>query len=103
MELNKKYTVKNKAGIMTIMPIEIINKDIGNADFSLGNFKGLRIEFYKEDYISIYSQYENPDRIIYFIERPQFDGDNYLTYKCKIVESEIPEHNFNRIEWCSNE
>lgn len=99
MELNKNYTVKNKAGIMTIMPIEIIKQDIGNADYSLGDFKKLRVEFYEDDYMSLYSHNDNKDRIIYFIEIPNFVGMKPTTYKCKIVESEVKEYDFYRIEY----
>lgn len=99
MELNKKYTVKNKEGIMTIMPIEKIEQDIGNANYSLGDFKTLRIEFYEDDYISLYAHYENKDGIIYFIDVPNFVGMKPITYKCKIVESEVKEYDFTRIEY----
>lgn len=97
MELNKEYTVKNKEGIMTIRPIEIIKKNIGNATGSLGDFKTLRVEFYKEGYISLYSHYDNK-RKIYFIEIPTFDGEEPCVYNCEIVEAEVKEYDFNRIE-----
>lgn len=99
MELNKKYKVKNKEGIMTIMPIEIIKQDIGSVNYSLGDFKKLRVEFYEDDYISLYSHLDNKDSIIYFIEMPNLIGVTPTTYKCKIVESEVKEYDFYRIEY----
>lgn len=37
------------------MLFAIIEDDIGNADYSLGDFKGLRVEFYENNYMSLYS------------------------------------------------
>ena len=48
MEIGDIKKVRNSAGIFTMKLIEIINNDIGNTYGSLGEFKKLRIEFYKE-------------------------------------------------------
>ncbi len=76
--------------------IEIINQDIGNTDNSLGEFKKLRIEFYNEDYLSIFDQY-NP-KYIYFVSIPQWNHFEPETYKFEIIQEEVPEADFVRLE-----
>ena len=70
MEIGDIKKVRNSAGIFTMKLIEIINNDIGNTYGSLGEFKKLRIEFYKEEWISIYDQ--NNPKYIYFTEILRF-------------------------------
>lgn len=96
MEIGDIKKVKNSAGIFTMKLIEIINDDIGNAYGSLGEFKKLRIEFYKEEWLSIYDQH-NP-KYIYFTEIPQWDEFEAKTYKFEILEDEVPEADFTRLE-----
>ena len=56
MKIGDIKKVENKLGIFTIKLIEIINKDIGNLDGALGEFKNLRVEFYKDDWMSLFDQ-----------------------------------------------
>lgn len=108
MEIGDIKKVRNSAGIFTMKLIEIINDDIsvfsseksvrliGNTYGSLGEFKKLRIEFYKEEWISIYDQ--NNPKYIYFTEIPQGDKFKPKTYKFEILEDEVPEADFIRLE-----
>ncbi len=88
--------VKNSSGIFTMKLIEIINNDIGNSFYSLGKFEKLRIEFYREDWISIFDQ--NNPKYIYFTEIPKWDKFEPNTYKFEILQSEVPEADFVRLE-----
>ena len=65
MKIGDIKKVENRIGIFTIKLIEIINKDIGNLDGALGEFKNLRVEFYKDDWMSLFDQ-DNP-KYIYFV------------------------------------
>lgn len=88
--------VKNSAGIFTMKLIKIIDNDIGNSYYSLGEFKKLRIEFYREEWISIFDQ--DDSRYIYFTEIPKWDKYEPKTYKFEILEAEVPEADFVRLE-----
>ena len=66
MEIGDIKKVENKLGIFTIKLIEIINKAIGNLDGALGEFKNLRVEFYKDDWMSLFDQTNT--KYIYFLE-----------------------------------
>lgn len=96
MEIGDIKKVKNSAGIFTMKLIDIIENDIGCPLYSLGEFKELRIEFYREEWLSIYDQ--SREKIIYFVEIPQWDKYKPLTYKFEILESEVPEADFIRLE-----
>lgn len=76
--------------------VEIINNDIGNAFYSLGEFKKLRIEFYKEEYLSIFDQ--NNPKYIYFVSIPQWNNFEPETYKFEIIQEEVSEADFVRLE-----
>lgn len=88
--------VKNSAGIFTIELVKIIEKDIGIPTYSLGRFEQLRIEFYEEEWLSIFDQ-KNPE-YIYFTEIPQWNRFEPKTYKFKIVQAETSEADFVRLE-----
>ena len=79
MEIGDIKKVENKIGIFTIKLIEIINKNIGNSDGALGEFKNLRVEFYEDNWISLYDQ-ENP-KYIYFVEVPTWNDYKPETLK----------------------
>ena len=79
-----------------ITKIEIINKDIGTLDGALGEFKKLRVEFYKDDWMSLFDQ-DNP-KYIYFVEIPQWNNYKPLTYKFEILQDEVPKADFVRLE-----
>lgn len=96
MEIGDIKRVKNSAGIFTMKLVEIINNDIGNAFYSLGEFKKLRIEFYKEEYLSIFDQ--NNPKYIYFVSIPQWNNFEPETYKFEIIQEEVPEADFVRLE-----
>lgn len=96
MEIGDIKKVRNSTGIFIMKLIEIINNDIGKTCGSLGEFKKLRIEFYKEGWISIYDQ--NNPKYIYFTEIPQWDKFKPKTYKFEILKDEVPEADFNRLE-----
>lgn len=49
MKIGDIKKVENKLGIFTIKLIEIINKDIGNLDGALGEFKNLRFEILQDE------------------------------------------------------
>lgn len=89
--------MKNSAGVCTMKLIEIIKEDIGNAYHSLGKFEKLRIEFYEDDWLSVYDQ-ANQTKYIYFVEIPKWTNYEPLTYKFEILESEVPEADFVRLE-----
>ena len=96
MEIGDIKKVKNKIGIFTIKLIEIINKNIGNSDGALGEFKNLRVEFYEDNWISLYDQ-ENP-KYIYFVEVPTWNDYKPETYKFEILKDEVPKTDFKRLE-----
>ncbi len=96
MKIGDIKKVKNSTGIFTMKLIDIIENDIGCSLYSLGEFKKLRIEFYREEWLSIYDQ--SREKIIYFVEIPQWDKYKPLTYKFEILESEVPEADFIRLE-----
>lgn len=91
--------VKNELGIMSIQIEEDIiqtkEKNIMNGNGNLGTFNNLRVEFYKEGYLTLYSN-ELKDTIYLII--PPFDFNELEVYKCKIIETEQKEFDLNRIE-----
>ena len=96
MKIGDIKKVENKIGIFTIKLIEIINKNIGNSDGALGEFKNLRVEFYEDNWISLYDQ-ENP-KYIYFVEVPTWNDYKPETYKFEILKDEVPKADFKRLE-----
>ena len=96
MKIGDIKKVENKIGIFTIKLIEIINKDIGNLDGALGEFKNLRVEFYKDDWMSLFDQANA--KYIYFVEIPQWNNYKPLTYKLEILQDEVPKADFVRLE-----
>ena len=96
MKIGDIKKVENKLGIFTIKLIEIINKDIGNLDGALGEFKNLRVEFYKDDWMSLFDQANA--KYIYFVEIPQCNNYKPLTYKFEILQDEVPKADFVRLE-----
>lgn len=99
MEIKQILTIKNKLGIMQIQIKEIIpqtkDSSILNQIGNLGSFESLRLEFYEEGFITVYSrEYKN---IIYLIQ-PPFDFGVLKVYKCEILETEKPEFDLTRIE-----
>lgn len=96
MKIGDIKKVKNSAGVFTMELVEIIEEDIGKAYNSLGKFEQLRIEFYKEEWLSIFDQ-KNTE-YIYFIEIPQWDNFEPKVYKFKILQAEVPEADFIRLE-----
>lgn len=97
MEIGDIKKVKNKLGIFTIKLVEVIYDNIGNLDGALGKFEDLRVEFYKDNWISLYDQ-EEP-KYIYFVEVPMWDNYKPETYKFKIISDEEPiEADFIRLE-----
>lgn len=99
MEIGDILKVKNYFGIMTIKIEEelIQSKDynIMNTNDQLGEFKNLRIEFYKEGYLTLYSN--ELGRLIYLI-LPPFNYEELKVYRCRILETEQKEYDLNRIE-----
>lgn len=99
MKVGDILSVKNKLGIMTIEIDEELlqSKDynIMNTNEQLGSFKNLRVEFYEEGYITLYSKELND--IIYLII-PPFNYDKLKVFKCKIIQTEQKEYDLNRIE-----
>jgi hypothetical protein len=96
MEIGDIKKVENKLGIFTIKLIEIINKNIGNSDGALGEFKNLRVEFYKDDWMSLFDQANA--KYIYFVEIPHWNNYKPLTYKFEILQDEVPKADFVRLE-----
>ena len=96
MEIGDIKKVENKIGIFTIKLIEIINKNIGNSDGALGEFKNLRVEFYEDNWISLFDQANA--KYIYFVEIPQWNNYKPLTYKFEILQDEVPKADFVRLE-----
>lgn len=96
MEIGDIKKVENKIGIFTIKLIEIINKNIGNSDGALGEFKNLRVEFYKDDWMSLFDQANA--KYIYFVKIPQWNNYKPLTYKFEILQDEVPKADFVRLE-----
>lgn len=99
MKVGDELRVKNSLGYMKIKILENIeqthNKQIGNEYGTLGDFKKLRVEFYKEGYITLYSS-ERAKEIYLII--PSFDYNDLKVYKCEILHDEKPEYDLNRIE-----
>ena len=99
MKVGDELRVKNSLGYMKIKILEEIeqtkNKQIGNENGSLGKFERLRVEFYKEGYITLYSGERRKE--IYLII-PPFDYNDLQVYKCEILHDEKPEYDLNRIE-----
>lgn len=96
MKIGDIKKVENKLGIFTIELVEIINENISNLDGALGEFKNLRVEFYKDNWISLYDQ-ENPE-YIYFVEVPIWDNYKPETYRFRIIKDEEPRADFIRLE-----
>ena len=96
MNIGDVKTVENRLGIFTMKLVEIINKDIGNLDGTLGEFKKLRVEFYEDNWVSLFDQCDT--RYIYFVEIPQWNNYKPLTYKFEILQDEIPKSDFKRLE-----
>ena len=96
MKIGDIKKVENKLGIFTIKLIEIINKDISSSHGSLGEFKNLRVEFYKDNWMSLFDQYNA--KYIYFVEIPQWNNYKPLTYKFEILQDEVPKTDFIRLE-----
>lgn len=98
MEIGKEIKVKNKVGIMKIMPIKEIvqTTDRNICNIGIGQFENLRVEFYNDGkVISLYSN--EMDKNIYFIEVPNL-FDNLKVYECEIIGGEQPEYELERIE-----
>lgn len=76
--------------------VDVIHGNTGNLDGALGKFENLRVEFYEDNWISLYDQ-GNP-KYIYFIEVPIWDDYKPETYKFKIIEDEKPDADFIRLE-----
>ena len=91
--------VKNYLGIMTIQICEEIKqtKDVNimNSYGNLGQFNELRVEFYEEGYITLYSK--ELINTIYLII-PPFNYDKLKVFKCKVIQTEQKAYNLNRIE-----
>lgn len=91
--------VKNYLGIMTIQICEEIKqtKDVNimNGYGNLGQFNELRVEFYEEGYITLYSK--ELINTIYLII-PPFNYDKLKVFKCKIIQTEQKAYDLNRIE-----
>lgn len=96
MEIGDIKKVKNPSGIFTMKLVSIIEGDIGCTLYSLGEFKELRIEFYAEGWLSIFDQMNN--KYIYFVEIPQYNDFEPKTYKFEILQAEVPEADFIRLE-----
>lgn len=96
MEVGDIKKVKNKLGIFTMELVEVIHENIGNLDGALGKFEVLRVEFYKDNWISLYDQ-ENP-KYIYFVEVPMWSNYKPEIYKFEIIEDEKPDADFIRLE-----
>lgn len=99
MKVGDILSVKNNLGIMTIKIDEELlqSKDynIMNTNEQLGSFKNLRIEFYKEGYLTLYSN--ELGTLIYLII-PPFNYEELKVFRCKILSSEQKEYDLNRIE-----
>lgn len=96
MKIGDIKKVENKLRIFTIKLIEIINKDIGSLYGALGEFKNLRVEFYEDNWISLFDQANA--KYIYFVEIPQSNNYKPLTYKFEILQDEVPKADFIRLE-----
>ena len=96
MKIGDIKKVENKLGIFTIKLIEIINKDISSSYGALGEFKTLRVEFYKDNWMSLFDQ--DNAKYIYFVEIPQWNNYKPLTYKFEILQDEVPKADFIRLE-----
>ena len=96
MKIGDIKKVENKLGIFTIKLIEIINKDIANLDVAVREYKNIRVEFYKDDWISLFDQANA--KYIYFVEIPQWNNYKPLTYKFEILQDEVPKADFVRLE-----
>lgn len=96
MKIGDIKKVENKLGIFTIKLIEIINKDISSSYGALGEFKKLRVEFYKDNWMSLFDPYNA--KYIYFVEIPQWNNYKPLTYKFEILQDEVPKADFIRLE-----
>lgn len=99
MKVGDILSVKNKLGIMTIKIDEELlqSKDynIMNTNEQLGSFKNLRVEFYEEGYLTLYSN--ELGTLIYLII-PPFNYEELKVFRCKILSSEQKEYDLNRIE-----
>ena len=96
MEIGDIKKVENKIGIFTMKLVEIIDDNIGNFNGALGKFNSLRVEFYEDNWISLYDQ-ENP-KYIYFVEVPTWNDYKPETYKFEILQDEVPKADFVRLE-----
>ena len=96
MKIGDIKKVENKLEIFTIKLIEIINKDISSSYGALGEFKNLRVEFYKNNWMSLFDQ--DNAKYIYFVEIPQWNNYKPLTYKFEILQDEVPKADFVRLE-----
>ena len=99
MEVGDILTVKNYLGVMTIQIYEEIlqskRNNIMNANDQLGSFNSLRVEFYKEGYLTLYSS--ELEKIIYLIVLP-FNDNELKVFRCRIITTEQKEYDLNRIE-----
>lgn len=99
MKIGDILKVRNYLGIMTIKIDEelIQSKDynIMNANDQLGKFNNLRVEFYEEGYITLYSN--ELGSLIYLI-LPPFNYEELKVFRCRIIETEQKEYDLNRIE-----
>lgn len=96
MEIGDIKKAENKIGIFTMKLVEIIDDNIGNFNGALGKFNSLRVEFYEDNWISLYDQ-ENP-KYIYFVEVPTWNDYKPETYKFEILKDEVPKADFKRLE-----
>ena len=66
--------------------------NIMNTNDQLGKFNNLRVEFYKEGYLTLYSN-ELGNLIL-----PPFNYEELKVFRCRILETEQKEYDLNRIE-----
>ena len=96
MEVGDIKKVKNKLGIFTMKLVEVIHGNIGNSNDVLGRFEKLRVEFYKDNWISLYDQ--KKPKYIYFLEVPILSNYKPEIYKFEVIEDEKPDVDFIRLE-----
>ena len=96
MKIGDIKKVKNKLGIFTMKLVDVIHENIGNQNDVLERFEKLRVEFYEDNWISLYDQ-EKP-KYIYFLEVPIWNNYKPEIYKFEIIEDEKPDADFIRLE-----
>lgn len=96
MKIGDIKKVENRLGIFTIKLVEVIHENIGDVDGALGKFDNLRVEFYEDNWISLYDQAK--PKYIYFVEVPIWNNYKPETYKFEILQDEVPKADFIRLE-----